>query len=284
MSGRPWYPHNPRDFLDGIVGMAPDTIGAYIVTIDLMYARGGSIPHDTRWLSGLMGCSTRMAAALVQRLIDAGKLSLSDGQLTNARVIIELENAAKFMRNAAESGAKGGRTAAENKARANENNDVGLGSLYQETLQDITEQDIAKTNPTDCQKAPAAKRGSRLPPDWKFPDDWIDWTVSNLGWQACDATSEAENFADYWHAKAGAGATKLDWFATWRGWCKRAKGYGNGQHGSMGRNDRPRGGVVFNAVRELYAEAVAAEEAEALTGIDGDNRGTGLALQSVARH
>lgn len=58
----------------------------------------------------------------------------------------------------------------------------------------------------------------------------------------------------------------------------------NGQHGSMGRNDRPRGGVVFNAVRELYAEAVAAEEAEALAGIDGDNRGTGLALQSIARH
>lgn len=57
----------------------------------------------------------------------------------------------------------------------------------------------------------------------------------------------------------------------------------NGRHnGSMGRNDRPRGGVVVNAIRELYAEAVAAEEAETFIGIDGNNRGTGVALQLVA--
>ena len=60
------------------------------------------------------------------------------------------------------------------------------------------------------------------------------------------------------------------------------KGHANGHNGSMGRNDRPRGGVVFNAVRELYAEACAAEAAEAVAGIDGNNRGTGVALQLVA--
>ena len=33
----------------------------------------------------------------------------------------------------------------------------------------------------------------------------------------------AEDFADYWHAKAGAGASKRDWFATWRVWCRRER-------------------------------------------------------------
>jgi len=31
----------------------------------------------------------------------------------------------------------------------------------------------------------------------------------------------AANFRDYWHAKPGKEAVKLDWPATWRGWCRR---------------------------------------------------------------
>ena len=30
-------------------------------------------------------------------------------------------------------------------------------------------------------------------------------------------------FSDYWTAKSGANATKLDWLATWRNWCRKAK-------------------------------------------------------------
>jgi hypothetical protein len=33
---------------------------------------------------------------------------------------------------------------------------------------------------------------------------------------------EADKFRDFWHAKAGSGATKLDWSATWRTWCRTA--------------------------------------------------------------
>ena len=131
MSGQLWYRHNPRDFLDGIVGMTPDLIGAYIVTLDLIYARGGPIPNDARWLSGAMGCSTRAAASLVERLIGIGKLHLNGGLLNNKRARNELETDAKRARNAAETGANGGRTRAENLAKANEINDVAQGSLYQ---------------------------------------------------------------------------------------------------------------------------------------------------------
>ena len=34
--------------------------------------------------------------------------------------------------------------------------------------------------------------------------------------------TEAAKFADYWHAKAGRDAAKLDWSATWRNWCRKA--------------------------------------------------------------
>ncbi len=82
MSGQAWYRHYATKFLDGVVGMPPDQIGAYIVVLDLIYARGGAIPNDTRWLSGHMGCSTRAAGALVLRLIQRGKLSLNEEKIS----------------------------------------------------------------------------------------------------------------------------------------------------------------------------------------------------------
>lgn len=75
--------------------------------------------------------------------------------------------------------------------------------------------------------------------------------------------------------------------STANGWTDiyELKGQANGRSNrSMGGNDRPRGGVVVNAIRELYAEAIAAEAAETFIGIDGSNRGTGVALQLVAGH
>lgn len=33
---------------------------------------------------------------------------------------------------------------------------------------------------------------------------------------------EAAKFADYWRAKTGRDATKADWLATWRNWCRTA--------------------------------------------------------------
>jgi len=37
-----------------------------------------------------------------------------------------------------------------------------------------------------------------------------------------DLEAEHRKFCDYWAAKAGSGATKVDWNATWRNWIRRA--------------------------------------------------------------
>lgn len=47
--------------------------------------------------------------------------------------------------------------------------------------------------------------------------------MANLGWSADQAKEIAERFADYWLASTGKNATKADWFATWRNWCRREK-------------------------------------------------------------
>lgn len=68
-----------------------------------------------------------------------------------------------------------------------------------------------------------APKGSRLPHGWTLPNDYCEWAVTNLGWSASQANEVAECFSDYWHSATGKNATKADWFATWRNWCRREK-------------------------------------------------------------
>jgi hypothetical protein len=67
----------------------------------------------------------------------------------------------------------------------------------------------------------ADDRATRLPFDW-WPDE-AGWLVAReAGLPGAMAEREAERFRDYWHSKAGKDATKLDWSATWRNWCRTA--------------------------------------------------------------
>lgn len=128
-----WYPHNPRDFLDGVQGLGPDVIGAYIVVLDLIYARGGPAPADYRYLGGLMGCSTRLAERLIQRLVGVGKLRIEGSGILNDRAISEVENQAKRARKLRENGARGGRKTVENRAAANETSGLDNQGLKHKT-------------------------------------------------------------------------------------------------------------------------------------------------------
>lgn len=66
---------------------------------------------------------------------------------------------------------------------------------------------------------PPAPRATRLPPDWQPSQDDRTFALGlGLNVQAVCAS-----FRDYWHAKSGKDATKLDWSATWRNWCRKEK-------------------------------------------------------------
>ena len=70
--------------------------------------------------------------------------------------------------------------------------------------------------------APAKqKRACRLPDDWRLPRSWGEWAMQEMGMTADAVRWEADKFADYWHAKAGANACKVNWQATWRNWIRK---------------------------------------------------------------
>ena len=75
--------------------------------------------------------------------------------------------------------------------------------------------------PAAQETAKARKRATRIPDDY-MPSPHV---IEDMRAECPKVDLEAENrkFVDYWSAKAGKDATKLDWDATWRNWIRRAK-------------------------------------------------------------
>ena len=65
------------------------------------------------------------------------------------------------------------------------------------------------------------QRGSRLANNWILPDEWEYW--SNKERPDLNAKQVADQFKDFWCAKAGKDGVKLDWAATWRNWVRNQK-------------------------------------------------------------
>lgn len=72
-------------------------------------------------------------------------------------------------------------------------------------------------------KRNSTRRASRLPDDWKCPQDWLDWAIKERRWKPLVAITEAENFANYWQSKSGKDATKLNWQKTWQNWVRNSR-------------------------------------------------------------
>jgi hypothetical protein len=53
--------------------------------------------------------------------------------------------------------------------------------------------------------------------DQEFPDDWLTWATTELGWTRSQAAAEATRFVDYALAKR---PTYVRWEAAWRNWCR----------------------------------------------------------------
>jgi hypothetical protein len=67
--------------------------------------------------------------------------------------------------------------------------------------------------------------GSRLPDDWVPSEEEISFAMSE-GHDLASASREADKFKNYWIAKTGKDATKMDWTATWKNWIWRSSNQG----------------------------------------------------------
>lgn len=131
MSDRPWHKRYHGDALTGFMVLTLEERGAYQTLLDLMYDAGGPIPDNENVLARYMGVSIRKWRSIRHALVEVhSKISVDDtGRLTNARVISEVENAAKTSRKNSENATKPKRKNREVGKNDNKNNEGAENSL-----------------------------------------------------------------------------------------------------------------------------------------------------------
>lgn len=209
------FPLFINDWGKGVALLSDAERGVYITLLVEMYSNAGPIVRDDQRLARLCGCKTTNAfRKTLNYLIDQGHIIENDGYLSNKKVeetieiLIEKSSKAKAAAEAKWS-KKGNKINKGGDANAYANADA---NAYANQSQ--REKELDKSS---------SKKGSRLPDDWLAPKEFVDWPVQNLGWTENRAQGELAKFKDYWVSKTGQGATKLDWLATWRNWCRNAK-------------------------------------------------------------
>jgi len=241
----PYYKRYPRDFIEGTIGLDLEAKGAYSILLDLIYMQGGQLPDDERYISGLLGCKVGKWKSIRERLIDTGKISISDGKISNSRADLEL----KGLKNYSEEQAK-------RASGSRKNNDIAEATANPKTSQPEPEPE-----PEPKKKEPSVpKKGTRISDDFE-PDQ--DYAVE-AGLRPERVLIEVAKFKDYWRATPGQKGVKLDWPATWRNWVRSALDRQGGPRGSPSQGK--------SAFRE-HQDAVRADFERAANGRTSDDNG-----------
>lgn len=215
----------------------------------------GKLMRAFRWFDQhtLDGNAHNVTPALLDRIIGAtgfAQAMCDVGWLAISRAGLSLKNFEKHNGSTAKSRALTAVRVANHRANApaalseagdeGRNADSVTGPLAREEKR-RGEDTSAKASVSGAKRASTAK-GARLPKPWALPKAWGDWALTEFpGWTADTVRKVAADFADHWHAEVGAKATKADWEATWRKWCRSditqravgppAAGRVNGYHG-----------------------------------------------------
>lgn len=241
--------YSAGDLLSDLGGeLTPAEFGIYWMICTLIYRRLDWIDDDAQWIAGKFkrpGSDPRTIRAAIERLVTLGKIIRADDKLMVNRCRKEIERASNRIQAWTKNGSNGGRPLIDQSLEPNEfnalnkpngpdstnpafstntstNNSTNTdSSLHSESVAPLDQQELTH-------EPGSQRRGTRLPPDWR-PGDECRLFAESLG---LDPGVVLAGFRDYWLAKA-TGATKLDWDATWRSWCRRETGDIH-QHGHGG--------------------------------------------------
>jgi uncharacterized protein YdaU (DUF1376 family) len=205
---RPWMPLYVADYLRDTRRLTPAEHGAYLLLI-MEYWTACELPDDDLKLARIVG----MTAAEWRKAKPTVQAFFTDGW-RHQRIDDEIAKAEAKHERRSEAGKRGGIASAN--AKQNSSNAQASSSQPQSQEESSLRSDSAR-----------AKRGTRLPADWKPSAVDLNEAMSKLG-GPIPAQQELEKFHDYWKAQPGQRGVKLDWDATWRNWIRNAKGQGNG--------------------------------------------------------
>lgn len=135
-------------------------------------------------------------------------------------------------------------------------------NLIPDSLNPVTDSQIPETLIPDSRerKRASAPHAHRLPPNLELPAEWIaDAKKIKPDWPHDKPAQVFEAFRDYWSAKSGKDATKTDWRATWRNWCRRESGFARGGAGPPKLFEQQRREAMDKVFDEFMGESEAIE-------------------------
>lgn len=135
--GSDWYKRDPQSYLGGVQGLSAKEHAVYSVVLDLIYAHGGSVNNDPRWIAGWI---SDMGAAAVRKaiasLVERGKLMIEEDQISQKRAKTEAKTKENLRKTARKNGKKGGKKSSELRSVSNKNKDLGEATAKSENQAD----------------------------------------------------------------------------------------------------------------------------------------------------
>lgn len=211
--GAHWMPLFVGDYLRDTGHLTAAEHGAYLLLLMHAWSRDGLLPLDEERLR-TMARMDRKGWAKSRETVLSFFMKTHEGY-RNARVDRELSASQVISKTRRDAGIIG----AAKRWKTNETpmaNATDLPMAKRCPPQPQPQEEINPPSPSES-VPPTARRGSRLAADWMPGPDERAFAES-LG---LDPDKIAASFRDYWHAATGSNATKANWPATWRNWCRR---------------------------------------------------------------
>ena len=181
---------------------------AYRRMLDLYYLGETPLPNDAQWIARRI----RMPAAVqeVQQVLDEYFTISEDGVRRNKRCDVEISSYQRMK--------TGGAKGAAKRWPKDKGNGEGNGEGIQGGNEGVTPPPLATNNQ---EPGTRERRATRLPPDWEPNDELLAFARKER--PGLNLRTTVMSFMNYWHAKAGQDATKLDWDRTFKNWVLKEK-------------------------------------------------------------
>lgn len=136
----PYFSFYPSDFMNGVRGLTAQEVGVYTMLLCRIYEENGPVEYSILKLSTYCGMREATFQKVIEKLIDLGKLTVTDGLVSNSRAEAEISKRANDLK----INSKAGKASAEKRKekQGNESTDVQRPFNHTDTDTD-TKKDIA---------------------------------------------------------------------------------------------------------------------------------------------
>lgn len=219
-----WMPLYIADYLSDTAHLTTEQHGAYMLLLMASWKRGGRLPGDDGQLAAICRLPPRTwrAHAAILRTF----FREDGGDLVQGRVEREFARAREITEKRRQAGLQGGRPPSQTESKLKANG-------FANGKQNETPARVALPSPSQVVQLPESPekaetqqngqavrgRGNRLPSGWEPSADGIIHAIKE-GFSDTEAFRMVEDFRDFWQAKSGQDARKVDWPATWRRWVR----------------------------------------------------------------